>query len=135
YHYAFNDDLKQKFAHAISEYWKIEAPEKNPVWNLITLGTAGNFDKESTLWYLREYPMDMISWTVKNSIRKDLTFLKPNFRHQYTQEGMAPAERPLHRYNQNECNLDGGDGGKVEYSGAEYLLPYWMARYLNVIKE
>src|SRR5699024_7218068 len=96
YHYAFNDDLKQKFAHAISEYWKIEAPEKNPVWNLITLGTAGNFDKESTLWYLREYPMDMISWTVKNSIRKDLTFLKPNFRHQYTKEVLSPAERPLH---------------------------------------
>lgn len=135
YHYAFNDSLKQKFAHAIDEYLKIEAPEKNPVWNLIALGTSGNFDRASTLWYLREFPMDMIRWTVKNSNRKDLTFLPPDFRRQYTSEVLSPEERPAHRYNANEFDLDGGNGGRTELTGAEYLLPYWMARYLQVIQE
>lgn len=135
YHYAFNDTLKRRFAGAISEYWKIESPEKNPVWNLITLGTSGKFDEASTLWYLREFPMDMIRWTIKNSVRKDLTFLEPNFRRQYTKELLSPGERPVHRYNANEFELDGGNGGRTALSGAEYLLPYWMARYLGVIKE
>ncbi len=135
YRYAFNDSLKQKFAHAINEYWEIEKPERNPLWNLITLGTAGNFDRESTLWYLREFPMDRIRWTIKNSIRKDLVFLKPNFRRQYTKEVLSPEEMPAHRYNANEFELDGGNGGRTALTGAEYLLPYWMARYFQIIKE
>jgi hypothetical protein len=134
YHYALNKELKQKYAAAIKEYWKIEAPEKNPSWNLITLGTAGTFDKNATLWYLREFPMDLIRWTIKNSERKDLTFMEPNFRSQLTKQVLSPAERPAHRYNDNEFSLNGGDGGTTELSGAEYLLPYWMARYLNVLK-
>ncbi len=134
YHYALNDNLKQKFAEAIKAYWKIERPEKNPAWNLITLGTEGSFDKEATLWYLREFPLDRIRWTIKNSIRKDLIFLKPNFRNQTTNEVISPAERPAHRFNANEFELDGGNGGRSELTGAEYLLPYWMARYLKVIE-
>lgn len=134
YHYAFDKTLQQKFGEAIKAYWQIEKPEKNPVWNLITLGTEGSFDRASTLWYLREFPMDLIRWNIKNSIRKDLTFLPENFRRQYTKEVLSPAERPAHRYNANEFTLDGGEGGRTELTGAEYLLPYWMARYLGVIK-
>lgn len=135
YHYALNSTLKKQFAKAITAYWKIEAPEKNPVWNLITLGTAGVFDQSATLWYLREFPMDQIRWSINNSQRKDLEFIDPGFRGQYTKEVISPAERPAHRYNANEFILDGGDGGLEELSGAEYLLPYWMSRYLQVIKD
>lgn len=134
YHYAFNKDLQKQYSKAIQEFWQIEKPEKNPVWNLITYGTEGSFDKASTLWYLREFPMDLIRWDIKNSMRKDLDFLEPNFRQQFTKEVLSPRERPTHRYNSNEFNLDGGEGGLTELSGAEYLLPYWMARYLKVIQ-
>jgi hypothetical protein len=135
YHYAFNNELKKDYAKAIKLHWEIESPEKNPVWNLITLGTEGSFDKAATLWYLREMPMDLISWRVENSIRKDLTFLKLDLRLQYTRELLPPQERPIHRFNANEFILDGGDEGKRELTGAEYLLPYWMARYLKVIND
>lgn len=133
YRYAFDDTLKQQYATTIRKHWEIESPEKNPVWNLITLGTEGSFDQEGTLWYLREFPMDLVRWNVVNSHRKDLTFLPANFRQQYTRELLSPAERPTHRFNANEFNLDGGEGGKTELTGAEYLLAYWMARYLHVI--
>ena len=134
YHYAFDDSLREQFGRAIKAYWQIERPEKNPVWNLITYATEGSFDKEATLWYLREYPTDLIDWTMQNSIRKDLIYLPSNFRHQYTEQVLSPAERPIHHYNTNEFRLDGGDGGRTALSGAEYLLPYWMARYLKVIE-
>ncbi|MDP4284171.1 MAG: hypothetical protein Q8891_07085 [Bacteroidota bacterium] len=133
YHYAFNKDLKQKFSKTIHNYWQVIVPEKNPLWNLITYGTAGSLDKASTLWYLREFPMDMIRWTIKNSQRKDLTFLKPNFREQFTRQLLSPEEQPLHRHNANPFDLDDNSGGRNELSGSEYLLPYWMARYLKVI--
>ena len=133
YHYAFNKELQQKYSKVIHNYWQIILPEKNPLWNLITYGTAGSFDKASTLWYLREFPMDMIRWNIKNSQRKDLTFLEPNFREQFTSELITPEEQPIHRYNANPFELDSGSNGTEELSGAEYLLPYWMARYLKVL--
>lgn len=133
YHYAFDKDLQKKYAATITNYWEVILPQRDPLWNLITYGTSGNFDKASTLWYLREFPMDMIRWTVKNSERKDLEFLKPNFRDQVTAQLLTPAEQPIHRYNANSFELDGGSDGMSELSGSEYLLPYWMARYLKVL--
>lgn len=133
YHYAFDEDLKEKYAKVIDEFWEIERPEGHPAWNLITLALGGSFDKEETLWYLREYPTDLIRWTVKNSHRKDLNYLESNFRNQHTDKALSPLEKPIQRFNANEFTLDGGNGGHSELTGAEYLFSYWLARYLNVI--
>ncbi len=132
--HAFNDSLKQAYEGAIQNHWAIEKPEKNALWNLITLGTEGSFDEKSTLWFLRDYPMDLVRYTVKNSHRKDLTFLEANFREQLTEELLPQAERPIMRYNANPFEMDGGSKGLRELTGAEYLLPYWMARYYQVIE-
>ena len=134
YRYAFTKELQQQYAWIINDHWKIEQPERNAVWNLISLGTCGSFDRASTLWHLREYPLDLIRWTVKNSHRKDIVLLPDNFRKQYTKDLLPPGEAPMHRHNANSFDLDGGDGGRSELAGDEYLLPYWMARYLKVIE-
>ncbi len=134
YHYAFNDTLKNQFAKAIKNHWRIELPERDALWNLITKGTAGEYDKESTFWYLHEFPIDLISWTVKNSHRKDLVFLPENLRKQTTTIQIPLGEQPIHRHNTNPFDLDGGDGGTSELAGDEFLLPYWMARYLKIIQ-
>ncbi|MEM9830501.1 MAG: hypothetical protein AAF944_07670 [Bacteroidota bacterium] len=131
--HAFSDELQQKYEQAIRNHWEIEQPEKNPVWNLITSATEGSFDREATLWFLRDYPLDLIRYNTKNSHRQDLTYLDPNFRKQETTELLPAAERRIIRYNANPFQLDGGQGGLRELTGAEYLLPYWMARYLEVI--
>ena len=133
YHYAFDKDLKEKYRFAIDDHWEIEKPEKNAVWNLVTLGTIGEYDKPSTLWHLREFPMDLVRWNVKNSQRKDLELMPPNFRGQTTKTLLPPGEAPMHRHNANPFELDGGENGMSELAGDEYLLPYWMARYLKVI--
>lgn len=134
YRYAMNEDLKKKYAAAIIDHWSIEKPERNALWNLITLGTAGKFDSASVFWHLREFPMDLVRWDVRNSQRKDIEFLPPNFRSQYTKVLLPPGEKPIHRHNTNTFVLDGGDHGMTELAGDEYLLPYWMARYLKVLQ-
>ena len=134
YHFPFNKELLQQYKNVITDHWQIERPERNALWNVITLGTAGNFDKESTLWHLREFPMDLVRWDIKNSQRKDIVLLPPNFREQLTKDLLPPGETPVHRHNANAFDLDGGEGGLSELAGDEYLLPYWMARYLKVIE-
>jgi hypothetical protein len=135
YKYAFTQELREKYSQAIKDHWEIERPEKNPLWNLIYASTgAADFDLEETIWGLREFPLDIIGWSVRNSHRKDLEFLEPGFRHQSTRNVLPPDERPMSKYNGNAFRLDGGEDGRHEYSGDIYLLPYWLGRYLKVIR-
>ncbi len=135
YKYAFTEELREKYRAAIKDHWEIERPEKNPLWNLIYAATrAADFDLEETIWSLKEFPLDTIGWSVRNSHRKDLEFLEPGFRHQTTRNVLPPDERPMSKYNGNAFRLDGGEGGHNEYSGDIYLLPYWLGRYLRIIR-
>ncbi|MDR1880108.1 MAG: hypothetical protein LBQ78_04180 [Tannerellaceae bacterium] len=138
YHYAFDEALKKEYAAMIADHWEIERPEQNALWNLLTYGTAGDIDLEPTIRYLREFPVDRRRYTVRNSHRKDLAFLPEdvhtNFRAQTTTELIPKGERPMNRHNANEFAIDGGRGGETCLAGDEYLLPYWLARYLKVIE-
>jgi hypothetical protein len=138
YHYAFNDTLKQEYARLINDHWEIEKPERNALWNLIACGTSGDLDLESTLWYLREFPEDCRRYKVRNSHRRDLELLPTdvhsNFRAQTNTQLLTKGERTANRHNTNEFMLDGGHGAHRCLAGDEYLLPYWMARYLKVIE-
>lgn len=135
YRYAFTPELREKYRRAIRDHWEIERPEKNPLWNFIyaMTGTA-DFDLAESIWTLRQLPLDTISWAVQNSHRKDVDFLPANFREQSTKAVLPPDERPMSKYNGNAFRLDGGDGGREEFSGDIYLLPYWMGRHLGVIR-
>lgn len=134
YHYALNDDLKKKYAWIIDEHWEVELPERNAAWNLLTYGTTGKISTEDVFWHLREFGLDQMEYVVKNSHRKDLKLLAPNFRGQTTEVLLTPGERRTHRHNANPFRLDGGSPGTSILAGDEYLLPYWMARYLGVLK-
>ncbi|HRP56821.1 hypothetical protein [Agriterribacter sp.] len=135
YRYAFNDTLKEKYKEAIIDHWEIERPEKEGAWNIFTALTGTKeFDLEEAVWYLQEYPLDMIGWTVRNSERKDIELVEPNFRGQTTKEVLPPDELDISRHNGNRFDLNGGRNGNSEYSAGDiWLLPYWMGRYLEVI--
>lgn len=133
YHFAPDKQLKDIYSDVIVDHFEIEKPERNALWSLITYGTAGEIDLPSVQWHLREYQLDQIRWNIKNSHRKDLEFLEPNFRNQTTAELLPPGERQTMRHNGNPFVLDGGSNGLMELAGDEYLLPYWLGRYLGVI--
>jgi hypothetical protein len=134
YRYAFNNELKKKYAAAIRDHWEMEKEEKNPLFAFIYASTKPKeFDLEGALWTLRRFPWDMVDWTVQNSHRADVTKLPPNFRGRELKELLPPGERLITRWNTHPFVLDGGSGGQVELAGDEYLLPYWMGRYLKII--
>ncbi|MEC3881972.1 hypothetical protein [Parapedobacter sp. 10938] len=136
YRYAFNDTLQSKYGAAIRDHWQAERPEKEGAWNIFTAITgADSIDLEEAVWYLKEYPLDLIQWTVTNSHRKDIDHLAPNFRGQTTAEVLPPDELKISRHNANRFTLDGGSGGRGENSAGDiWLFPYWMGRYLGVIE-
>ena len=137
YRYALNDSLKAMFREAIIDHWEAERPEKEGLWNIMAaIAGAENIDLEEAIWYLQEYPLDLINWTVKNSQRKDIKRIEPNFRGQTIEEVLPPDELRITRHNGNLFDLDENGGGSAEYSAGDiWLLPYWIGRYLGVISE
>lgn len=136
YRYAFDDSLKAKYKESIIDHWEAERTEKEGAWNIFTAMVADEYDREEAIWYLQEYPLDLIHWTMNNSHRKDIELIEPNFRRQTTQEVLPPDELRISRHNANRFVLDGGSDGTQELSAGDiWLLPYWMGRYLGVIGE
>ena len=135
YRYAFNDTLKAKYKEAILDHWEIERPEKEGAWNIFTAITGvPEFDLDEAIWYLQEYPMDLINWSVSNSHRKDIVKMRPNFRNQTLETVLPPDELRITRHNANRFSLDGGRDGNAENSAGDiWLFPYWMGRYLEII--
>lgn len=132
--YPFNDELKQKYEAVARDHWELERPEKDGLWELCTYGVSGDIDMASTLFFLREFNVDLDRYSTKNSHRKDLEFLPENFRGQTTKDLLYPGEREMHRHNTNPFSLDQGGGQMSRLAGDEYLLPYWMARYYKLIE-
>ena len=133
--HAFDDELRRKFAGAIRDHWELERNERNPLWSFVYASTgASDHGLEDALWTLRHFPLDMVDWSVRNSHRQDLTRLEPNFREQQMKELLPPDERRMTRWNSQPFILDGGSDGRLEYGGDEFLLPYWMGRYLKLIE-
>ena len=135
YRYALNDTLKAKYKAAIIDHFEYERPEKEGLWNIMTaIAETNEIDLKEAIWYLQEYPLDLINWTVINSHRKDIEMIEPNFRSQKTKEVLPPDELPISRHNANRFNLDEKSAGTSENSAGDiWLLPYWIGRYLKVI--
>ncbi|HUH47802.1 MAG TPA: hypothetical protein VLZ54_11655 [Arenibacter sp.] len=135
YNYAFTPELKEKYHQSITDHWQLERSEKNPLWNFIfSITGSGDFDLDGSVWYLKQYPIDLRNWAVHNSQRKDIDLIPENFRGQTTAELLPLAELPLHRHNLNVFDIDReGNGKNLISAGDTWLLPYWMGRYLGVI--
>ncbi|WP_026953672.1 hypothetical protein [Algoriphagus vanfongensis] len=136
YRYAFDQDLKNQYTASILDHWQAERPEKDALWNIITaMVQPQSFDLEESVWWLQKHPIDLISWDIKNSHRKDIHLLEPNFRRQSTSQVLPPSETRIARHNGNRFTLDATGGGKTANSAGDiWLLPYWMGRYLGVIQ-
>lgn len=134
--FAFTRELRSKYADAIAGHWRIEQPEKYPIWNFIYAGCGGrDCDAESAVWTLRGTPLDTITWSISNSHRKDVTKLPANFLGRELAELLPPGERLMARINTQPFILDHDDGGRTELPGDEYLLGYWLGRYLKQIRD
>lgn len=131
--YSFTEDQKAKHFQASRSHWDIERSEKNPVWNFLYALTGGtDYDLEESIWWLQEFPLDLVTWTIDNSKRNDLVKIEANFRGQTYKEVLPPDEQPVHFHNGTYRNNSNG-GGRSEVAPYIWLLPYWAGRYIDAI--
>jgi hypothetical protein len=130
---------REPIVRAFEGWWGNIAREANPLWNTIREVAVGKDQKlrAESVRTLQRLPLDLVSWRVENSWRKDLPVAGALDRFQRTETTtlLAPDERAVMKWNGNPFVLDGGNGGRSEDDGTIFLLPYWMGRYYKLWAE
>jgi len=157
--YETNDDLRQKYAYSLANYWNMERAEMNPFFNFVAAASLegkkftdafeprcltldGDWLNDS-VDTLRRLPLDRIDWKHVNSHRKDIIparlFTPEDEDRQglgYRRDGrvLPVDERFFEFWNHNPYQLDTGGAGHSLGDGAVFLLPYYMGLYHHYIE-
>lgn len=136
FRYERDPQLLPLYHQALDDWWRNIARERNPLWNLIYLHSQPNAPDrnrlvEEGLRTLQQIPLDLVTWKVDNSHRRDLKWdnAEDRFNARQSTTWLPPGERPVMKWNGNPFGVTGGDGGNSEDDGAFFLLPYWLGRY------
>lgn len=137
--YETDAKLREVYRQSLERAWQVERPERNPLWNFIYAVGSGSkeYDRARAVRTLEEIPLDLITWTVTNSDRRDVPLdpLADRFDRAQGLIVLPYGELPVMKWNGNPYRLDGGNGGRSEDDGAFFLLPYWLGRYHQLIGE
>lgn len=121
------------YRQALEDWWINMPRQKNPLWTFIYLSgqPAAKASLDGAVWTLQRIPMDLVTWTVRNSDRTDIEWEPAvgRFGERQSRTLLPADERPVMKWNGNPFRVDGGNGGAGEDDGAFFLLPYWMGRY------
>jgi len=134
--YETDPDLRRIYRLSLERSWQIERPEACPLYNIIYAALTGrDGDIEASVRTLQEIPLDLITWTMRNSGRSDVVMdeVEGRFGEVQSMIPVSPAERAVMKWNGNPYRLDGGNGGREEDDGTFFLLPYWMGRYYRLL--
>lgn len=129
--------LGKMYLQSVEQWWQAVKGDQSAYFNFIYGSMTGNDHlMADAMFYLRDAPVDQIRWTVDNSKREDVELTRlPEFEKIQTSRLLPPSERGILRWDNNPWQAVQGNGGRTERTGVQWLLPYWMGRYLGYIGE
>lgn len=138
--YAEQDWLRALYLRSLERSWEIKRIEKHPWFNFLYGAITGNeCEAEEGVQYLREWPLDMISYSYQNSHRADL-YPEPGYvpyavgPRTNSPKQISPRESEPKKLDATDLSLDGGAGGRRSITPNTWLETYWMGRYFGFIE-
>lgn len=128
---------KVVYAKSLERSWRAEEGDKIPIWNYIaSIGLGKNCGLTVAMEEMQQIPLDNRNWPMYNSHRWDIqkSTIPDRFLRPQATRPIPTAERAISKWNSNTYQMDGGGDGLSEDDGAYFLLPYWMARFHNLLK-
>lgn len=130
--------LRAIYLMGMEHHWQYEKIERTPLWNFIYGAYTGRYcDVDAGIQTLRETPLSLIEYEIKNSTRKKLVYDTEQEQWGEPPQLKVPLpadERRVGRDDSNLFRVDSGNGSSSE-DGSFWLLPYWFARYHKLISE
>lgn len=127
-------ELRGVFMRSLGRSWEIERIERAPLFNVVYGVLTGNdCELPEAVERLREWPLDMVAHSFRNSHRADLRTPPGYVAYAGGAKSLSPREVGPMRWSDNGMRLDGGAGGNVVHDPSAWLVAYWMARSHGMI--
>ena len=119
----------------IDEWMIHRVNDKNPLINfLYSYATQKPTELKASVDFLTDTPLDLVDWHIDHTKREDIKIVhQPVLSDQQVNELPPPSIRQVVRWDKNPWLAKGGSP-VMEREPVFWLLPYWMGRYLNMIR-
>lgn len=127
-------DLLSLYRRSLERTWEILRIEQQPWLNFVYGALTGNdCEPAPAVAHLREWPLDLVIWSYRNSHRADLRTPPGYVALKAGTRPFSPREREPMRWDAWTMQSDGGTGGRDVVEPSSWLLAYWMGRYYGFI--
>ncbi len=128
---ALKKEYKTHMDEWFEKYKETSSPFLNFTYNYLA---GGNDELETSIFFLKDAPLDLVDWQFDNGRREDLQVVrKPILETLQVDELRPPSEYRTMRWDRNPYVAKDGNPAQ-ERDPVYWLLPYWMGRYLELIK-
>ncbi|MBN1346021.1 MAG: hypothetical protein JXQ73_25260 [Phycisphaerae bacterium] len=126
--------LRSIYTRSLERSWGIKRIEHGP-WANFLYGalTSNDCEVEESVRHLREWPLDLVRYTYRNSHRKDLATEPGYVSYVGRTRAISPRETGGRRWTDSGLNYDGGGAGKSVEDPSGWIECYWMGRYYGFI--
>jgi len=133
--YAQDPELRSLYLRSLERHWEVMRMQHVPFFNFIYGSLTGNdCETEQAVRHLREWPLDLVSHSFRNSHRADLAPRPGYVPYQGGTRAMSPRETGPEWGSRSALAYDGGSGGRVVVPPIGWLEDYWMGRYYGFIE-
>lgn len=133
--YEKDPELSALYRASMDDWYKGIRHEQNPWFNYVYGQLTGaEPQREDSLFFLRDTPIDLIAYTVSQLGREDLQLVRsPILEVIQTNRLIPPSERATVRWDKNPWQAVDGYGGISEWAPTFWLMAYWQGRHAGFI--
>lgn len=133
--YATDPELRAIYLRSLERHWETMRMQQVPFFNFIYGALTGN-DCEATqaVRHLREWSLDLVNHSYRNSHRADLTPQRDYVPYGGGTRAISPRESGAKWGSRSALTYDGGNNGRVVTPPIGWLEDYWMGRYYGFIE-
>jgi hypothetical protein len=133
--YADDPYLRSIYLRSLERHWEVMRMQKLPYFNFVYGALTGNdCEEDVAVQHLREWPLDCVNHSFKNSHRNDLAPEPGYVPYGGGTRAISPRETTAMWGSRPSIRYDGGGGGRGVTPPIGWLEDYWMGRYYGMIE-
>jgi len=133
-----DEALKKYYLCGLEDHWQYIKMERQPLYTFIHAVFTGNDDDIAmAVRSLKENPLDLTVYNIKNSKRRDIVY--DTIQAQFNEPPLLKEPLPYDEINSihqsgNSFAPDHRGDGRIQ-PGSSFLTAYWFARYAGILEE
>jgi hypothetical protein len=133
--YAQDPDLRSIYLRSLERHWEIMRMQHVPFFNFSYGALTGNdCEVGEAVRHLREWSLDLVNHSYKNSHRTDLAPQRGYVGYGGGTRAISPRETEAKWESRSAIEYDGGSSGHTVTPPIGWLEDYWMGRYYGFIE-